>query len=83
MQGFLFSCPPGAGQRRPLVPCPVVVTCEAFPSGRRVCWPVSVGQLNVPGTFRAVILYEDFTTGLRARKLGRWLAEELGVSSRF
>jgi hypothetical protein len=60
-----------------------VVTFEAFPSGRRVCWPVNVGQPNPPGSFRAVILYEDFTTGLRARNLGRWLAEELGVSNRF
>ena len=30
-----------------------------------------------------VILYEDLATGLRARKVGLFLAEELGASGRF
>jgi hypothetical protein len=83
MQGFLFSCPPGAGQRRPLTPGPIVVTCETLPSGQRVCWPLSVGRPSPPAAFRVVILYEDFATGLRARKLCDFLVEELGVKGRF
>jgi hypothetical protein len=79
MQGFLFSCPPGAGQRRPLTLFALVVTCEAFPSGRRVCWLLSAGPPSPPGGFRVVILYEDFVTGLRARKLCDLLAEGLGA----
>ena len=83
MQGFLFSYLPGAGHRRPLTPCPIVVTCETFPSGRQVCWPLSVGRPNPPGAFRVVILYEDFATGLRARKACDFLAKELGTTCRF
>ena len=83
MQAFLFSCLPGAGQRRPLTPFALVVTCVAFPSGRRVCWPLSAGRPSPPATFRVVILYEDFATGLRARKVGDFLAEELGAKGRF
>ena len=83
MQAFLFSCRPGAGQRCPLTPCPIVVTCETFPSGRQVCWPLSAGRPNPPGAFRVVILYEDFATGLRARKACDFLAKELGTTSRF
>ena len=30
-----------------------------------------------------VIFYEDFATGLRARKVGDFLAEELGIKGRF
>src|SRR5919205_104369 len=82
MQGFLFSCPPGAGQRRPLTPFSVVVTCEAFPSGQQVCWSLSAGRPSPPGAFRVVILYEDFATGLRARKVGHLLAEALGARGR-
>jgi hypothetical protein len=81
MQGFLFSCPPGAGQRRPLTPFPIVVTCEAFPSGRRVCWPLSAGQRRCPlSGLQVAILYEDFATGRRARKFCRFLVEQLGAS---
>ena len=80
MQGFLFCCPPGAGQCRPLTPCPFVVTCEALPSGRRVCWPLGADRPGPPGAFRVVILYEDLATGLRARKVCGLLAEALGVS---
>ena len=83
MQGFLFSCPPGAGQRRPLTLFPIVVTCEAFPSGRRVCWPLSADRLSPPGAFRVVILCEDFATGLRAQKVCDFLAGELGTTSRL
>jgi hypothetical protein len=79
MQGFLFSCPPGAGQRRPLTLFALVVTCEAFPRGRRECWLLSAGPPSPPGGFRVVILYEDFVTGLRARKLCDLLAEGLGA----
>jgi hypothetical protein len=82
MQGFLFSCPPGAGQRRPLTPGPFVVTCEALPSGRRVCWPLSAGRPGPAGGFRVVILHEDLATGLRARKVGGLLAEALGAKGR-
>ena len=82
MQGFLFSCPLGASQRRPLTSCTVVVTCEAFPSGRQVCWSQSAGRPSPPGAFRVVILYEDFATGLRARKVGHLLAEALGARGR-
>ena len=83
MQGFLFACPPGAGHRCPLPPCPVVVTCEVFPSGRRVCWPLGVGRQRPAGAFRVVILYEDFATGLRVRTFCRLLAEALGANGRF
>jgi hypothetical protein len=66
MQGFLFSCPSGAGQRRPLTPCPIVVTCEALPSGRRVCWPAPSGQQRCPlSGLQVAILYERKATRKR------------------
>jgi hypothetical protein len=83
MQGFLFSYRPGAGQRCPVPAGPVVVTCEALPSGRRVCWLLSAGSPRPAGGLRVVILYEDFATGLRARRVGGILAEELGAPGRF
>jgi hypothetical protein len=83
MQGFLFSYRPGAGQRYPLAPGPLVVTCEALPSGRRVCWLLSAKPPRPAGALRVVILYEDFATGLRARRVGGVLAEELGAKGRF
>jgi hypothetical protein len=75
MQGFLFSDPGSS-----LTPFAVVVTCERLPGGRRVCWLPGVGRPRPPEALRVVILYEDFATGLRARKFCRLLAQGLGAS---
>jgi hypothetical protein len=48
-----------------------------------VCWLLSAKAPRPADGLRVVILYEDFATGLRARRVGSVLAEELGAKGRF
>jgi hypothetical protein len=80
MQGFLYSCLPGAGQgRAPLHPGPAVVAYEPLASGQLMfSCPLGAGPSCPPESFRVVLFYEDLATGNRARSVWRRLTAETG-----